>query len=48
MSADLSLMGHRVLSPKSSGHTIGGGAADMYRHDRNYVDCLGPTDGFVK
>ena len=46
MSTNPSMMGHRVASP-NSGPIIGEGAAYIYRHDGNYVDCFGLTDGFV-
>ena len=47
VSADPSMLGHGVVSPISSGHIIGEGAAIFMDNDRNYVDSLGPTDGFI-
>ena len=47
VSADPSLIGHRVVSPISSGHIIGEGAA-IFTDMTDYADCFGPTNGFIK
>ena len=44
VSADPSMKGHEVVSPISSGHIR---CCNIYRHDRNYVDHLRLTEGFI-
>ena len=43
-----SIIGHRVVSPVSTGHIIGEGAAIFTDMAEDYVDHIGSTNGFIK
>ena len=47
-SADPSMLGHRVVSPVSTGHIIGEGAAIFTDTTETMLTTFGPTNGFIK